>query len=82
MMIGPHVGGLVLHVPDIQPTALLHCRQVVARPAFPGDDRALGRADRLERVGGVVPAGDADDDRHCGLLSIFSTIFDLEMSSP
>ena len=36
--------------------ALLHRGQAVARPAFPGDDLAFGRADRLERVGGVLPA--------------------------
>jgi hypothetical protein len=60
--------------------ALLHRRQVVAHPALPGDDWAFGGAGRLERVRGVVPAGDADDDRHSGLLSIFSTIFDLELN--
>jgi hypothetical protein len=60
--------------------ALLHCRQVVARPALAGDDRAFGGADRLERVRGVVPARDADDDCHDRLLSIVSTIFDLELN--
>jgi hypothetical protein len=60
--------------------ALFHCRQVVARPALAGDDRAVGGADRLERVRGVVPARDADDDCHDRLLSVVSTIFDLELS--
>jgi glyoxylase-like metal-dependent hydrolase (beta-lactamase superfamily II) len=42
---------------------LVHRRQVV--PAtLTGNRRPVGRADRLERVRGVVPAGDADDDRH------------------
>jgi hypothetical protein len=59
--------------------ALLHRRQVVPGTALAGDHRALGRADRLERVRRVVPAGDADDDRHRVLSSIFSTIFDLEL---
>jgi hypothetical protein len=60
--------------------ALLHRRQVAARPALTGDQRARGGADRLERVRGVVPARDADDDCHDRLLSIVSTIFDLELN--
>ena len=51
----PRAGGLA---------AFLHSRQVIARAALASDHRAFGGADRLERVGGVVPAGDADDDRH------------------
>jgi hypothetical protein len=44
--------------------ALLHRRQVIPCTALASDHRAFGGADGLERVRGVVPAGDADDDRH------------------
>jgi hypothetical protein len=46
---------------------------------LPGDDRAFSHADCSEWVGGVVPTRDADG-RHDYPLSIFSTIFDLELS--
>jgi hypothetical protein len=61
---------------------VLHRRQVVARPALPSDDEAFGGAGRLGWVRGVVPARDADDDCHDGLLSLLSTIFDLELNRP
>jgi hypothetical protein len=44
--------------------ALLHRRQVIPGTALAGDHRAFGGTDRLERVGRVMPARDADNDRH------------------
>ena len=60
--------------------ALLHRRQVIPGTALTGDRRLVSSADRLERVRGVVPARDADDDRHDRFSSILSTIFDLELA--
>jgi hypothetical protein len=57
-------GGAVAHPGSGGLAALLHRRQVVPGTALAGDRRPVGRADRLERVRRVVPAGDTDDDRH------------------
>jgi hypothetical protein len=72
-------GGAVADPRASRLAALLHRRQVVPGATLASDRGAVGSTDGFERVGGVVPAGDADDDRHPVLLSITSTIFDLEL---
>jgi hypothetical protein len=75
--------GLDLVLPDADRFAyLLYRRLVPARAALGRDRRAVGGADRLERVSRVVPSGDADDDHYRHLLSVISAICDLELDRP
>jgi hypothetical protein len=77
---GGRVGRIEPEPPDPGGLAALHRgRQAVARSALPGVDRAFGGTGRLQRVRGVVPAHDADDDCHDRFLSLLSTIFELEL---